>query len=94
MLLLFWMAILTWVAVVGYMTPAVYSLYVRQGRWGDPARLYCMMVALVFIGFFARRVTHGETEFDLPLLGLVLASIGLGVFTMHLARTYGRGGRV
>ncbi len=94
MLSLFWTAILIWVAVVFYMAPAVWSLYVRQGRWGDPARLYCMLVALVFIGFLARRVAHGELAYDGTMVGLLFACIGLAIFTLHLARTYGRGRRV
>lgn len=94
MVWLFVTAILSWLAVLAYMAPALWSLYVSQGRHGDPARLVCATFSLLIIGFLTRRVIKGETAWDWSLASLLVAAVGVAAFTIYVAHKYGRGRRV
>ena len=91
---LYGLALLSWAAVLCYMTPAVWSIYVAQTRHGDPARLVCLLFAATMIGFLARRLIVRQVTVDPSMIVLLIASIGVAIFTLHTARTYGRGKRV
>jgi len=88
------LAIASWLAVAAYMVPALWSLYVSQGRHGDPARLVCALFSLLMIGFLSRRLIRGEVTADLSMIALLIASICVAGFTLYVAKTYGRGQRV
>lgn len=92
-----WLYVLTliaWASVLAYMAPAVWSIYRAMTRHGDPARLVCLLFALLQIGFLFRRVVSRETEADGSMAVLLTASIGVAFLTLFTARTYGRGRHV
>lgn len=91
---LYALALIAWAGVLAYMGPAVWSIYVRRTRRGDPARLVCLLFALLQIGFLFRRVVSMETAWDDAMAVLLTASIGVSVLTLFTARTYGRGRHV
>jgi hypothetical protein len=94
---MFWLyalAFASWAGVFLYMLPAVWSLYVKQGRWGDPARLNVLLIAALIMGFLGRRIAFGHFDTDQPIIGLLVASTGVAAFTAFTARTYGRGRHV
>lgn len=91
---LYILALMSWGAVLAYMTPAVWSIYRAMIRQGDPARLVCLLFAMLQIGFLFRRVVAGETHYDSAMAVLLVASIGVAGLTLFTARTYGRGRRV
>lgn len=91
---LYVLALISWAGVLAYMTPAVWSIYVARTRHGDPARLVCLLYAMLMIGFLFRRVVARETSWDEALAVLLIASIKVAAATLFTARTYGRGRRV
>lgn len=91
---LYVLALTAWAGVLAYMTPAVWSIYVRKTRHGDPARLVCLLFAMLMIGFLFRRVVTEETGWDESMAVLLAASIAVAGVTLFTARTYGRGRRV
>lgn len=91
---LYVLALMMWAAVLAYMAPAVWSIYRALTRHGDPARLVCLLFALLQIGFLFRRVVAHETGWDSSLAVLLTASIGVALLTLFTARTYGRGRHV
>lgn len=94
MIWLYGLTLTMWVAVFLYMLPAAWSIYIRQQRWGDPARLVCMLFALLQIGGLTRRVVVSEMAADAWMIGQLLASIGVAALTLKMAHSYGRGHRV
>lgn len=91
---LFWLALSAWVVVVAYMAPAVWAIYLSRGRRGDPARLVCLLFALLSIAGLARRILLKDTAWDTPLAVILLGHIGVAAVTVFTARVYGRGSRV
>jgi hypothetical protein len=91
---LYAVAFIAWLAVSLYTAPAVVSLYRRQGRYGDPARLNVFLIAVLFMGFLGRRLAAGEHQADAAMIALLTASTVVAGFTVLIARTYGRGRHV
>lgn len=90
---LYILALMSWGAVLAYMTPAVWSVYTRQSRTGDPARLVCFLYAFLMCGFLTRRLTVGATD-GWTMGVLLIGSASVAGITLYTARGYGRGNRV
>lgn len=91
---LIWLALASWVAVAAYMAPAAWSIYVKIGRRGDPARLVCLLFALLSVAGLGRRLILQDTDVGPALATLLVAHITVAAFTAYTARSYGRGPRV
>lgn len=87
-------AVTAWAAVIAYMAPAVWSIYVRQTRKGDPARAICLLYAALMCGFLARRIAFEGMAGGWAVGALLAASTGVAVLTLRVAYGYGRGSRV
>lgn len=90
---LYALAFLSWGAVLLYMAPSVWRMYVKQHHRNDPARLHALLVAALMMGFLGRRLFHGDFASDAAMVGLLLADIAVAAFTLHLGHSYGRGRR-
>lgn len=83
---------LIWFVVAVYMAPAVLSIFRGKPRTGDPARLACFSYGIVSAGFSLRwLVAPDSTEIWAALYAM---SALVAVYTLHAARSYGRGDHV
>ena len=89
MTVLWWLNTIIWAVVMAYMLPGAWGAAFHKCRRNDPIRLVFFATAFMMAGFSLRWIIAPDLIIVWKLLYVLSAAIA--VYTIIVARAYGRG---